>query len=109
MLGSISWEQVALLARVLVGAEYDWDDVDWEAPDGDRQLGRVPDALMAALADLPDERLQPLSDQWHALLVAHAGWSPSQGHTLREDLDGMRCEAQSARKETGGLWLRIEP
>ncbi len=42
MLGSISWEQVALLSRILVGVEYDYDDVEWEEPQGDTQVGQVP-------------------------------------------------------------------
>lgn len=109
MLGSISWEQVALLSRILVGVEYDYDDVEWEEPQGDTQVGQVPAAFTTALAGISEDRMRPLAEEWHALLCAEAGWALREPHTLVEELDGMRKEARAASTVNGALWLRIEP
>ena len=108
MLGSISWDEVALLSRLLVGIEYEYDDVEWEEPLGDSQLGRVPDSFMAALSGISDERVTSLAGEWHAVLCAEAGWEPQRAHSLVEDIDGLRREAFDATKSGGALWLRIE-
>lgn len=109
MLGSIHWDEVALLSRILVGVEYDYDDVEWEEPRGDTQVGRVPDAFATGLAGIADERLSLLAGEWHALLCAEAGWQPQRAHSLVDDLEGLRTEALRALKSGGALWLRIEP
>ncbi|MFO0593975.1 MAG: hypothetical protein U0228_01690 [Myxococcaceae bacterium] len=105
MLGSISWDEVGLLALAMFGVEYGDDELAWEPDRGDHQLARVPDEFTKALAALADVRVVDVANAWHVLLVERAGWKPGP-HTLVAELEGLRAEARKAR---GALWLRIQP
>jgi len=109
MLGSINWDEVALLGELLTGVEYDHDDLEWSEPRGETQMGRVPEAFTTALEALADDAIVPLAAAWHQRLCAECGWRAGASHTLAQDIEGLRVEARKAVRTSGALWLRIEP
>lgn len=104
MLGSIDWEQTALLGQVLTGQLWSYDDLEWAEPHGETQIGRIPPRFATALAGVRDDQLRQLGEAWRVQL----GDGFDQ-ESLARDVDGLRIEAREAIAQGGTLWLRIEP
>lgn len=103
MLGSIDWDQTAQLGEILTGQLWTSADLEWAEPEGETQMGRVPDRFAQALAAILDEQLLDFAEAWRVRLGA--GFFQD---SLARDIDGLRSEAQKALKLNGALWLRIE-
>ena len=110
MLGSIDWDSTALLGQVLTGTTWSYDDLEWNEPRGETQVGRIPQPFVRALAVLRDEQVAGVARAWLDSLVAEqpARWGPGELATLEEDVVGLRAEASRAVALSGSLWLRIE-
>jgi hypothetical protein len=107
MLGSIDWEELGLLAELLGGARWAFDDLAWDAS---APLAELPATFASALAELSDARLSEVAETWHrALCTAFPQrWSDDTPHLLRQDVEGLRERARAAAGVRGGLWLRAE-